>query len=135
MAGVRCGRGWVGPRDRSADGGVGGGEELRVRLYSRSPPGPAPAPGGDPHRGAPLPPRPATATRGGPKLSALVARPPPISATGRALSLLAAAYVDTLGAIVGRSYLSAAALALLFLNTLGLARGGEGGGAEPEPTG
>ncbi|GIL77238.1 hypothetical protein Vretifemale_6729 [Volvox reticuliferus] len=42
----------------------------------------------------------------------------------KALSLLFTAYVDTLGAILGRSYLSAGALALLFLFTLGLAKGG-----------
>ncbi|GLI59475.1 hypothetical protein VaNZ11_001358 [Volvox africanus] len=51
---------------------------------------------------------------------------------GKALSLLFAAYVDTLGAILGRSYLSAGALALLFLMTLALAKGG-GFGATKSP--
>ncbi|KXZ46777.1 hypothetical protein GPECTOR_40g511 [Gonium pectorale] len=48
---------------------------------------------------------------------------------GRALALLFSAYWDTLAAILGRSYLSAAALALLFAITLGLAGGGGVGAA------
>ncbi|KAG2491434.1 hypothetical protein HYH03_010220 [Edaphochlamys debaryana] len=46
---------------------------------------------------------------------------------GRALALLASAYLDTLGAIVGRSYLSAAALLFMFLGAYGLAAGGGAG--------
>jgi hypothetical protein len=59
--------------------------------------------------------------------------PPPH--LGAALGLLGRAFADTLAAIAGRSYLSAATCALLFLITLGLARGGEQGAGSSGPLG